>query len=379
MRKAHQLNNDNVTKTVKITTRITGNKNVNTYYAKNYAYKFLILGDNGNTVGSNVAVKVTVNGKAQTLKTDKNVYITLKFTKTYLPKTYTVTAEYKEIKVTNKVKVKQILTLKKVKVKKSAKITVTLTNDGEVINNGTISFTVNSATYEAEVRNATAIVEIPNLNAGSYDINITYAGNSTYNSHTEMYGLIISKQEAAITGNDKSFIINYGGKYSVTVKGLSGAKVMFRLNGKVIGSAVTDKNGVASITLTSKMLKAAKAGKRNLIATLDDKNYQATKSFRITINKEKTKITAKAKSFKKSVNTKKYTITLKNSKGKAVNKVKVTLKVKGKTYNAKTNSKGKATFNIKKLTKNGKYNAKISFKGNACYKSSAKKVKIRVK
>jgi parallel beta-helix repeat protein/predicted outer membrane repeat protein len=115
------LNNDNITKTVKITTRITGNKNVNTYYAKNYAYKLRIIGDDGQPVGSNVAVKVTVNGKAQTLKTDKNGYITLKFTKNYLPKTYTVTAEYKGIKVTNKVKVKQVLSLKKVKVKKSAK------------------------------------------------------------------------------------------------------------------------------------------------------------------------------------------------------------------------------------------------------------------
>uniref|UniRef100_UPI00386F905A right-handed parallel beta-helix repeat-containing protein n=1 Tax=Methanobrevibacter sp. TaxID=66852 RepID=UPI00386F905A len=115
------LNNENVTKTVKITTRITGNKNVNTYYAKNYAYKLCIIGDDGKPAGSNVAVKVTVNGKAQTLKTDKNGYITLKFTKNYLPKTYTVTAEYKGIKVTNKVNVKQILTLKKVKVKKSAK------------------------------------------------------------------------------------------------------------------------------------------------------------------------------------------------------------------------------------------------------------------
>ena len=70
------LNNENVTKTVKITTRITGNKNVNTYYAKNYAYKLCIIGDDGKPVGSNVAVKVTVNGKAKTLKTDKNGYIT---------------------------------------------------------------------------------------------------------------------------------------------------------------------------------------------------------------------------------------------------------------------------------------------------------------
>ena len=140
-----------------------------------------------------------------------------------------------------------------------------------------------------------------------------------------------------------------------------------------------NKNGVASISLTSKMLKTAEAGKRNLKVTLDNKNYQAVKTFKITINKEKTKITAKAKSFKKSVKTKKYTIYLKNSKGKAVKKAKVSLKIKGKTYNAKTNSNGKATFKIKKLTKKGKHSAKISFKENACYKSSAKKVKIRVK
>ena len=92
------LNNYNVTKTVKITTRITGNKNVDTYYAKNYAYNLRIIGDDGKPVGSNVAVKVTVNGKVQTSKTDKNGYITLKFTKSYIPKTYTVTAEYKEKK-----------------------------------------------------------------------------------------------------------------------------------------------------------------------------------------------------------------------------------------------------------------------------------------
>ena len=38
-------------------------------------------------------------------------------------------------------------------------------------------------------------------------------------------------------------------------------------------------------------------------------------------------------------------------------KAKVTLKVKGKTYAAKTNSKGKATFKITKLTKKGTYKA----------------------
>ena len=147
------LNNDNVTKTVKITTRITGNKNVNTYYGKNYAYKLRIIGDDGKPVGSNVAVKVTVNGKAQTLKTDKNGYITLKFTKTYLPKTYTVTAEYKGIKVTNKVNVKQILTLKKVKVKKSAKklvVKATLKEGKKALKNKKVTFKFKGKKYKAK-------------------------------------------------------------------------------------------------------------------------------------------------------------------------------------------------------------------------------------
>ena len=77
--------------------------------------------------------------------------------------------------------------------------------------------------------------------------------------------------------------------------------------------------------------------------------------------------------------TKKYTITLKDSKGNPIKNVKVYLKVKGKTYVAKTNSKGKATFKITKLTKSGKYNAVVTFKGNDYYKKVTKKVKITVK
>ena len=50
-----------------------------------------------------------------------------------------------------------------------------------------------------------------------------------------------------------------------------------------------------------------------------------------------------------------------------------------KTFKAKTNAKGKATFKIKKLTKKGKYSAVIKFKGNKAYKASSKKVKITLK
>ena len=94
--------------------------------------------------------------------------------------------------------------------------------------------------------------------------------------------------------------------------------------------------------------------------------------------KKVSKITAKKATFKKSKKVKKYTITLKSGKS-PIKKVKVYLKVKGKTYKATTNSKGKATFKITKLNKKGKYNAVIKFAGNKNFKATSKKVKITVK
>ena len=70
---------------------------------------------------------------------------------------------------------------------------------------------------------------------------------------------------------------------------------------------------------------------------------------------------------------------MKNNKGKVIKKAKVTLTVKGKTYKATTNSKGKATFKITKLTKKGKHTAKIKFAGNGYYKASNASKKITIK
>ena len=96
------------------------------------------------------------------------------------------------------------------------------------------------------------------------------------------------------------------------------------------------------------------------------------------IIKKDCKIVASKKTFKAKTKVKKYTITLKSGKN-PIKKVVVTLKVKGKTYKAKTNAKGKAVFKIKNLKKKGKYTATIKFKGNANYKAATKKVKITVK
>ena len=261
---------------------------------------------------------------------------------------------------------------------KNATIVVSLINDGQAANKGTVSITVNNITYKNNVSNGTAAFQIQKFDAGTYNVNVAYIGDSTYNNHTETYNLVIDKQDLDMTSKSASYIINYGGQYSVTINGIAGGKVIFTLDNKIIATATTNEKGVARITLTSKILKAAKAGKKSLVIKLDNANYESQGTVSITIDKEKTKISAKKAAFK-AKKTKKYSIALKNSKGKAINKVNVYIKVGKKTYKATTNAKGKATFKINKLTKKGKYTAKISFKGNDYYKASAKKVKIKVK
>lgn len=246
-------------------------------------------------------------------------------------------------------------------------------------------YVFNVGIYRGEISNGTAKIKIPGLNAGTYRGIIIYDGGLNFNKPTKLITFKVLKQNAAIKAGNKAYLINYGGKYGITLKdangkAISGKKLDFIMNGKKIGSSTTNANGVATIKLTAKILKAVKRGKKNLVIKFSDNNYNPVSiSAKITVNKEKTKIIAKNKKFKKSQKTKKYSISLKNSKGKAVKKVKVSLKIKGKTYTAKTNAKGKAIFKIKKLNKKGTFKATVTFKGNTYYKKVSKKVKIKIR
>ena len=262
-------------------------------------------------------------------------------------------------------------------------------NYGDSINvtattTGAIGVTAKIDGQDAVVNNYTIVIS--SLDGGIHALTVTTVTDENHTSVSKTVNITVWKLDSKISAFDKAYVINYGDGYSVTVKDekgnlLDGKKVTFRLDGKNIGSATTNGEGVATIKLTEKILKAAKAGKRNLVVEFaGDTNYKAfSKTVRITINKEKTKIKAKKKTFKGTKKVKKYKITLKDSKGNAIKKVKVTLKIKGKTYKTKTNTKGKATFKIKNLKKKGKYKAIIKFGGNDYYKKATKKMKIKIR
>ena len=97
------------------------------------------------------------------------------------------------------------------------------------------------------------------------------------------------------------------------------------------------------------------------------------------IIKSSPKFTAKNRVFSKKTKVKKYSVILKNHNGSPIDNTAITLKIKGKIFKAKTNSKGKATFKIKKLTKKGTYKAIIKYGGSKYYQAKSVKVKIRVK
>ena len=101
-----------------------------------------------------------------------------------------------------------------------------------------------------------------------------------------------------------------------------------------------------------------------------------------SINVEKVKSTpkliAKNKVFNKKKKIKMYSVVLKDKNNKNLKKAEITLKINGKSFKAKTNKYGKATFKIK-LNKKGTFKAKITFKENKNYKSISKTVKIKIR
>ena len=349
-------------------------------------YKFKFTSNSGMPINANVSVSIYYK-ENNTLYCNFSCLSSEGWTVNYPRGTYVAVfnTEYEKFKPVN------------------ATITVVRANSTLIINDITFDYGSSGSTTveftnainvtaevvdhnEAVVTVNGTLITVSNLTAGTYTLKVTTVTTDDYNNVTQTANITVNKLNAEITADNAAYIINYGGTYTVILKdangtAFAGQNVTFSLNGKDIGSGVTNAQGAASIKLTAAMLKTAKAGTRNLVITFaGDSIYNAaSKTVKITINKEKAKIKAKKKTFKKSKKVKKYKITLKDSKGKAIKKAKVTIKIKKKTYKAKTNSKGKATFKIKKLTKKGTYKGKITYKGNDCYNKATKKVKIKIK
>lgn len=150
--------------------------------------------------------------------------------------------------------------------------------------------------------------------------------------------------------------------------------ITFKFNGKTY-AAKTNAQGIAKVKV-SLSTKKTYSVTLSYAGNADYKSCKATSSIVVKTGSKSSKI--KASNIKVIKNKKKtYQFKLTNAAGKALKSQKVTVKLNGKTYPLKTNSKGIAKLSVK-LNKVKKYKATIKFLGNANYKAVSKTTTITV-
>lgn len=155
-------------------------------------------------------------------------------------------------------------------------------------------------------------------------------------------------------------------------KSLSGKEVIVIIDG-IERTVTVDSNGMAKVPV-----KYASSGTHYVtISFMGDEDYKASlASSKIVVSKKSTSLTTPKATLKVN-KAKKISITLK-ANGKAVYGKKITFKVNGKTFSAKTNSKGVASIKVK-VSKKGTFKYRVKFAGDGTYKSMSKTGKLIVK
>ena len=272
----------------------------------------------------------------------------------------------------------------------NAVITVDVPDDAT----GVVLVDVDGVGYYANVKDGKAVLDIP-LKPGNHTVKATYMGDDKYSQASADKEIDIAKKSiATVLVVDPTFT-RYATDYYANERGamfyatlmdtdgnvLANKTVQIAVNGPIY-NVTTDKDGKAGLVVN---LMNANVYTYALVFS-GDEMYNATHiaSSKLTVIKKTTSIKASDKSFRASAKTKTVKVTLSTIKnpfdGKVYLKSGKTLKLKinGKTYKAKIDSKGVAKFKIK-LTKKGKFAAKITFAGDKTYESSSKKIVVTIK
>ena len=181
-----------------------------------------------------------------------------------------------------------------------------------------------------------------------------------------------------LTLNDVSVYALANGKVSAVLKDAEGNAVANKtigvlIDGETAGIVETDENGTVTVPF-----KYAEFGVHSVVAYFagDEKTKSSLDTSKINVKKLATTSTVVSSTYKvKKV--KKFYVVLKTGKT-AIKGKKITVTVNGKTYSAKTNAKGVATFNLK-IAKKGTFKYAVKFAGDNTYKASSATGKIVVK
>ena len=245
---------------------------------------------------------------------------------------------------------------------------------------GIVKVAVGGKNISVEVKNGVGSANVSDLAAASYTAVATFAEteifaasvkNATFTvspkgsgdsngTNTTVSPVIVAKDLTAYYNKVSYSVTVYGDDGNVAV----GVEVVYKINGKKVGTAKTNDKGIATLKL-KQLPKTYKI-------TTEALGVNVTKKLKV-----KQVLTLKKVKVKKSAKKLVIKATLKEGK-KALKKKTVTIKFKNKKFTVKTNKKGVAKVTIKKkILKKLKKGKKVTY--SATYLKDTVKRTVKVK
>lgn len=244
--------------------------------------------------------------------------------------------------------------------------------EGNPLSDKELYFKINNETYNAST-NDKGIAKIEfSLNPGTYEMTVCYLGADKKIELKTVAKVYVSKIKTQLNAKGISTIYKSDKHLLIALVDFEGNPIpnaRISVNVPSMKILITDEDGKVKIPLRT---LAPGTYKANITYAGDGMYENSTKSIEVSIKKADTEINGLT--LMSSSNT--FTFTLKNDAGAVLKNKKVTLKVNGKTYSAKTNSKGVVKIKENKLSKKGNYHAIVNYAGNKYYKKSSKKKTI---
>ncbi len=239
-------------------------------------------------------------------------------------------------------------------------ITLTLPSDAT----GTLTVNVNSKNYTQKVTDGRAIVNIPDLNPGTYTAHITYSGDNKYeNINFKDEILNIDKLPSSISVSAADINVGDVALVNITTSTASG-KVVVTVNKKDYNVTVT--NYIGQLTISGLV-----EGNYNVTAKYlgDDTYADSVNTTAFSVLKVEVPIDNETVTIPDSADTTAYSINLPEDATGTL-----TVSVDGVPYTA-TLINGKATVNIPELTV-GSHNITVSYSGDAKYSPIVRSVVV---
>ena len=229
------------------------------------------------------------------------------------------------------------------------------------------------------VSNPEGQIMLPSLNCGHYNVTFVFEGDDGHFGSQCSCEIVILKATPNLAFSQLTTYPISDDYFKVKLtdnngKSISNQKVSFKINGKT-QTAKTDGNGVAKVKVSLTNIKTY-AVSINYGGNDCFNSISKTGKILVKTGSKKSKIIAPNIKVKKNIK-KSFSLKLTSLNGKAIAKQKVTVKLNGKTYTVKTDSKGVAKLTIK-LSAVKKYKVNMKFLGNSNFKSSSKTCTIEV-